>query len=74
MTRTVLDFDRDLLERAKTILNQRSYTDTVNEALRRIVRDAAVNDAIDYFANLDDDQQQALRRVRDNLSAYDFTW
>jgi Arc/MetJ family transcription regulator len=66
MSKTIIDLDRDLVEDAKRALGGEnvSIKDAVHEGLRRIVADAAHARVLDTFANLDDEQRDALLRAR----------
>jgi Arc/MetJ family transcription regulator len=44
MAKTVIDLDEDLLSQTQDILGTATKKDTVNEAMRRVVRDAAVRE------------------------------
>jgi Arc/MetJ family transcription regulator len=65
MARTLLDIDRDLLEQAKAILGEQTFTATVNEALRRVVAVRAQQQLIDWVTEMDDEQHEVLATARD---------
>jgi Arc/MetJ family transcription regulator len=44
MSKTLIDLDDDLLTQAQEILGTTTKKDTVNEAMRRVVREAAVRE------------------------------
>jgi Arc/MetJ family transcription regulator len=54
MRRTTLDIDEDMLSRARDILGTRGVKDTVDEALREIVRQEAGKRLIAWFKENED--------------------
>jgi len=68
--RTILDIDRDLLQHAKEVLRQPSFTATVTEALREAVdrrreeQREGLRQFLEHLAGLDDESVRALRDVR----------
>ena len=57
--------DARLLERARRILGKDTIKDTVDESLRRVVRQRALQDLADSFGTLDIDlTPESLRRMR----------
>jgi Arc/MetJ family transcription regulator len=60
MRRTTLDIDEDMLSRAREILGTRGVKDTVDEALREIVRIEAGRRLIAWLKENEDLQNPAI--------------
>ena len=64
MARTLLDIDRDLLEQAKEVLGEPTFTATVNTALRQVIAARAHEEFIQEMSALDDEQRDAMRAAK----------
>jgi Arc/MetJ family transcription regulator len=66
MSKTLIDLDRELTERARAALGPgTTIKDAVHEGLRRIVREHAHATLMEQLASLDDDQLRILDTARD---------
>lgn len=61
---TNIELDRDLLDRARKVMDGATIKETVEEGLRRIVADQALRDLAEMMRGMDDEQREILRTVR----------
>ncbi len=63
--KTTVEMDEHLLERARRILGKDTIKDTVEESLRRVVRQRALEELADSLGTFDIDMTpEKLRRMR----------
>ncbi|HEY2382415.1 MAG TPA: type II toxin-antitoxin system VapB family antitoxin [Terriglobia bacterium] len=63
--KTTVEMDERLLDKARRILGKETIKDTVEESLRRVVRQQALQDLVDSFGKVDLDlTPEKLKRMR----------
>lgn len=63
--KTTVEMDERLLDKARRILGKETIKDTVEESLRRVVRQQALQDLVDSFGKVDLDlTAEKLKRMR----------
>ncbi len=65
-TKTALNIDRDLVNRAAAVLGTQGTTATIDAALREIVDRAARERLIERLRTMDDDDRHAILRSWDD--------